>query len=176
MKKQKKSMGQICWESRGKVWLIRHVQDAGIPLSRLRQLEKLEDLEEVVRWNRQGEYRPLRSGADLVSGWVFWAKGKTEFREAIEVIYPGIWGNAEAWGIGKLRVDRWEAALARQTERMRKKAMLAADLPERVIRENCKKRCMKSVIWGGERPEEIEGEVPMLCTGPCGMFWSHLEC
>jgi len=44
-----------------------------------------------------------------------------------------------------------------------------------VIEKNCRKRCLKVVVWAGEKAEEKEGEVPMICTGPCGMFWSCLE-
>lgn len=168
-------MGQIVWEERDEIWNIRHIQDTGISPLELRKLEKLEELEEVVRWDSQGRYRPLRSGGNLVAGWVFWARGESKFREAIEVIYPGLWGNAEAWRKGKLKVDPWETALAQQTERVQKKTGLAADLPKSAIRSNCKQRCLKTVIWGGEKPEEKEGGVPMLCTGPCGVFWASLE-
>ena len=93
----------------------------------------------------------------------------------MEVIYPGMWGNAEAWGDGGLKFPTWEEALAKQTERVRGKVAKAGDLPRMVIEENCKKRCLKTVLWAGEKPVERDGKMPMLCTGPCGMFWGYLD-
>jgi hypothetical protein len=93
----------------------------------------------------------------------------------MEVIYPGLWGSAEAWGNGRLKFQTWDEALAKQTERVRQKIIKAGDLPQRVIEENCKKRCLKTVLWAGEKPVDRDAKMPMLCTGPCGMFWSCVE-
>jgi hypothetical protein len=93
----------------------------------------------------------------------------------MEVIYPGMWGNAEAWKNGKLKFQTWDDALAKQTERVRNKVSRTGDMPRSVIEENCKKRCLKTVVWAGEKPVGRDAKMPMLCTGPCGMFWSCLE-
>jgi DR2241 stabilising domain len=169
------SMGQICWEKDDAIWRVRHIQDQGVPFGKLRKLVGLDELEELVRWDGQGRYRPLRSEENLMAGWLFQAQGKEEFREVMEVIYPGLWGNAEAWKKKKLKVDAWDVALGKQTERLQKKAVQSGDMPQRVVEEHCRKRCLKTVVWAGELPEEKEGEMPMLCTGPCGLFWSYVE-
>jgi len=168
-------MGQICWKRVGDVWDVRHVQDQGVEDGQLRSLGALDQLEEVVRWDRQWQYRPLRSEENLVTGWSYQVNNTEEFREVIEVIYPGLWGNAEAWKEGSLKYQSWEEAMNQATERVRKKVMEAGDLPQRVIEENCKRRCLKAVFWAGERPVAEVRSVPMLCTGPCGMFWSRVE-
>jgi hypothetical protein len=167
-------MGQVYWKKNGEFWEIRHLEDRDA-VGQLRRLVRLNELEEVVRWDGQGKYRPLRSEGNLVSGWQYQANSMREFREAMEVIYPGLWGNAEAWDDGRLKFQTWDEALAKQTERVRNKVALAGDLPKRVIEENCKRRCLKTVFWAGERPVDEAKAVPMLCTGPCGMFWSCLE-
>jgi len=167
-------MGQVCWIKKGKGWGVRHIQDRDA-VGELRRVATFHDLEEVVRWDGQGKYRPLRSEGNLVPGWQYDAKSVTEFREVMEVIYPGMWGNAEAWKNGKLKFQIWDDALAKQTERVRNKASQTGDLPRRVIEENCKKRCLKTVFWAVENHVERDGKMPMLCTGPCGMFWSYLE-
>ena len=167
-------MGQVCWKKKGEVWEVRHLQDQDVG-EQLRGVANLDELEEVVRWDGQGKYRPLRSEGNLVSGWQYHANSVMEFREAMEVIYPGLWGNAEAWRDGKLKFQTWDEALAKQTDRVWNKVALAGDLPRRVIDENCKKRCLKTVLWAGEKPVAREAKMPMLCTGPCGMFWSFLE-
>ena len=167
-------MGEVYWKKKGEVWEVRHLQDQDA-VGQLRSIATLHELEEVVRWDGQGKYRPLRSEGNLVSGWQFNATSVREFRETMEVIYPGLWGNAEAWEDGSLKSQTWEEALAKQTERVRNKVAQAGDLPRRVIEENCKKRCLKAVLWAGDRPVDEPTPVPMLCTGPCGMFWSCLD-
>jgi len=167
-------MGQVCWIKKETSWVVRHIQDRDAE-GLLRSVASLDELEELVRWDEQGKYRPLRSEGNLVSGWQYDAKSVTELREAMEVIYPGTWGNAEAWEDGGLKFPTWEEALAKQTERVRGKVAKAGDLPRRVIEENCKKRCLKTVLWAGEKPLIETGSAPLLCTGPCGMFWSCVE-
>jgi hypothetical protein len=167
-------MGQVCWIKKGKGWEVRHIQDQDV-VGQLRSVGTLDELEEIVRWDEQRKYRPLRSEGNLVSGWQYDAKSGTEFREVMEVIYPGMWGNAEAWKNGNMKFQTWDDALAKQTERVRNKVAKTGDMPRRVIEENCKKRCLKTVLWAGENPVERDGKMPMLCTGPCGMFWSCLE-
>ena len=104
-------MGQVCWIKKETRWVVRHIQDQDAE-GLLRSVANLDELEELVRWDEQGKYRPLRSEGNLVSGWQYDAKSVTEFREAMEVIYPGRWGNAEAWGDGGLKFPTWEEALA----------------------------------------------------------------
>ena len=169
------SIGQLCWEKEDEAWEMRNIQDQGLPVKQLRRVETLEALEEVVRWDGQGGYRPLRSEGNLVSGWFYQGKGENEFREVMEIIYPGLWGNAKAWNEGRLKFESWEEAMKKQTERIRNKVTEMGDLPGRVIEKNCKKRCLKTVVWAGEKPDEGDGKMPALCTGPCGMFWSCLE-
>ena len=168
-------MGQVCWKKNREFWEVRHLQDQGVAVGQLRGVATLDELEEVVRWDERGNYRPLRSEGNLVSGWQYDAKSVTEFREVMEVIYPGLWGNAEAWKNGKLKFQTWDDALAKQTERVRNKVSQTGDMPRKVIEENCKKRCLKAVLWSGDRPMDEAKAVPMLCTGPCGMFWSCVE-
>ena len=167
-------MGQVCWIKKGKSWQVRHIQDQDA-VGQLRSVATLDELEEVVRWDGQGQYRPLRTEGNLAVGWRYSVSSDWELREALEVIYPGMWGNAEAWKNRKLKFQTWDDALAKQTERVRNKVAKIGDLPRRVIEENCKKRCLKTVFWAGERPVDEAMAVPMLCTGPCGMFWSCLE-
>jgi len=167
-------MGQVCWIKKGKGWEVRHIQDQDA-VGQLCSVATLDDLEEVVRWDGQRKYRPLRSEGNLVSGWQYYANSVAEFREAMEVIYPGLWGTAEAWGDGRLKFQTWDVALAKQTERVRNKVSQTGDMPRRVIEENCKKRCLKTILWAGEKPVDSDAKMPMLCTGPCGMFWSCVE-
>ena len=169
------SMGQICWSREGVVWQIRHCKDRGAEDFKLRRLVELEELEALVRYDAEGRYRPLHSEGNLVAGWIYEAKGESAWREALEVIYPGLWGNAEAWGEGKLRVDEWAKALARQTERVRRKVEGCKEMPQRIVDQHCHTRCLKCVLWAGDEPAISEGQTPMLCTGPCGVFWAALE-
>ena len=109
-------MGQICWRRMGKVWDVRHIQDQGVAVGKLKNLGTLDELEEVVRWDGKGQYRPLRSEENLVPGWHYQTNSAEGFREAIEVIYPGALGNWSAQQNGKLRVIDWKGAVKKQTK------------------------------------------------------------
>jgi hypothetical protein len=167
-------MGQVCWIKKEKGWEVRHIQDQDA-VGQLRGIATLDELEEVLRWDGQGQYRPLRTEGNLAAGWRYSVSSDWELREVMEVIYPGMWGNAGTWKNGNLKFQTWDDALTKQTERVRNKVSQTGDLPRRVIEKNCKKRCLKTVLWAGEKPENRDGKIPMLCTGPCGMFWSCLE-
>ena len=167
-------MGQVCWIKKEKGWEVRHIQDQDA-VGQLRGIATLDELEEVVRWDGQGQYRPLRTEGNLAAGWRYSVSSDWELREVMEVIYPGMWGNAEAWKNENLQFQTWDDALTKQTERVRNKVSQTGDLPRKVIEKNCKKRCLKTVLWAGEKPENRDCKIPMLCTGPCGMFWSCLE-
>ena len=80
------SMGQICWSREGEVWKIRHCLDRGAEDFKLRRLVDLEEMEALARYDAKGRYRPLRSEGNLVVGWIYVAKGESEWREALAVI------------------------------------------------------------------------------------------
>ena len=81
-------MGQVCWIKKETRWVVRHIQDQDAE-GLLRSVANLDELEELVRWDEQGKYRPLRSEGNLATGWSYCAQSLGEFREAMEVIYPG---------------------------------------------------------------------------------------
>ena len=60
-------MGQVCWIKNERSWVVRHIQDQE-PAEELRSVANLDELEELVRWDGQGKYRPLRSEGNLVTG------------------------------------------------------------------------------------------------------------
>ena len=61
---------------------VRHERDGDGSLDLLRRVETLIDLEEVVRRDGEGRYRPLRGEMNLVQGWFYQAKSSVELREA----------------------------------------------------------------------------------------------
>lgn len=52
-------MGQVCWIKNDMGWVVRHIQDQDA-VGQLRSVATLDELEEVVRWDERGKYRPLR--------------------------------------------------------------------------------------------------------------------
>ena len=129
------------------------------------------ELEEVVRRDGDGKYRPLRGERNLVQGWFYWAKSNEELREVLEVFYPGAVGNWEAEREGRLVQGDWKRAAKRQMGRVQKLIENGEKSVERAERELCQARCGKSPLWAGKICRVEAGRIPLVCVEPCPIFW-----
>lgn len=168
-------VGQIYWKKMGELWEIRHIQDQGVAVGQLKSLRTLDQLEELVRWDGQGRYRPLRSEENLVPGWHYQTNSAEGFREAIEVIYPGALGNWSAQQNGKLRVIDWKGAVKKQTESLQiliEGEKIAVEETKNVL---CLARCSKTPLWAGESIFGKAGTAPFICVEPCPVFFENVK-
>ena len=79
-------VGQIRWRVDGLGFEIRHERDGDGSVDLLRKVETLMELEEVVRRDGDGKYRPLRGEMNLVQGWFYWAESSEELREVLQYL------------------------------------------------------------------------------------------
>ncbi len=164
-------IGQIWWRVDGLGFEIRHERDGDGSVDLLRKVETLMELEEVVRRDGDGQYRPLRGERNLVQGWFYWAKSSEELREVLEVIYPGAVGNWEAEREGRLVQGDWKGAAKRQMGRVQKLIENGEKSVERAEKELCQARCGKSPLWAGKTCRAEVGRIPLVCVEPCPIFW-----
>jgi len=150
---------------------LRHERDGDGSVDLLRKVETLTELEEVVRRDGEGKYRPLRGEMNLVQGWFYRAKSSEELREVLEVIYPGAVGNWEAEREGRLVQGDWKEAAKRQMGRVQKLIENGEKAVERAERELCQARCGKSPLWSGKKCRAEVGRIPLVCVEPCPIFW-----
>ena len=150
---------------------VRHERDGDGSDDLLRRVEILMELEEVVRRDGEGRYRPLRGEMNLVQGWFYRAKSSEELREVLEVIYPGAVGNWEAEREGRLVQGDWKEAAKRQMGRVQKLIENGAKSVEIAERELCQARCGKGPLWAGKKCRAEAGRIPLVCVEPCPIFW-----
>ena len=150
---------------------VRHERDGNSPVDLLRKVETLMELEEVVRRDGEGRYRPLRGEMNLVQGWFYRAKSSEELREVLEVIYPGAVGNWEAEREGRLVQGDWKGAAKRQTGRVQKLIENGEESVQKAEKELCRVRCGKSPLWAGQKCRAEVGRIPLVCVEPCPIFW-----
>ena len=150
---------------------VRHERDGDGSVDLLRRVETLIELEEVVRRDVDGKYRPLRGEMNLVQGWFYRAKSSEELREVLEVIYPGAVGNWEAEREGRLVQEDWKWAAKRQTGRVQKLIENGEESVQKAEEELCRVRCGKSPLWAGKKCRAEVGRIPLVCVEPCPIFW-----
>lgn len=172
---QQVGIGQIAWRSDGGVYEIRHEEDINVSAQKLREIKNLLELEELVRRNGEGNYRPLRGEKNLVQGWFYSAKSALELREVLEVIYPGAMGNWSAQQKGELRVLGWKEAAKKQTGRVQALIEGGGKAVEVAKKELCITRCGKTPLWAEKSVVAKVGKVPFLCVEPCPLFWEKAK-
>ena len=150
---------------------VRQERDGDGSVDLLRRVQTLMELEEVVRRDGEGRYRPLRGEMNLVQGWFYRAKDGDELREVLEVIYPGAVGNWEAEREGGLVQGDWKEAAKRQMGRVQKLIENGEQSVERAGKELCQGRCGKSPLWAGKKCSAEAGRIPLVCVEPCPIFW-----
>ena len=66
---QQEGIGQIAWRFDGRGYEVRHEEDGDVSVQKLREIKNLIELEELVRRDIGGKYRPFRGEKNLVRGW-----------------------------------------------------------------------------------------------------------
>ncbi len=164
-------IGEICWRVEGVGFVVRHEKDGESLVDQLRKIESLTGLEEVVRWDGEGKYRPLRGEKNLAGGWFYGAKDREELREVLEVVYPGAVGNWEAEREGRLVQGDWKESAKRQMGRVQKLIENGEKSVQKAEEELCQGRCGKSPLWAGKKCRAEVGRIPLVCVEPCPIFW-----
>lgn len=168
---QQEGIGQIGWRFDERGYEVRHEEDGDISVQKLREIKNLIELEELVRRDIGGKYRPLRGEKNLVRGWFYSAKSAKDLREVVEVIYPGAIGNWAAQQKGKLSVVGWKEAAKKQTGRVQALIDGGEKAVEAVEKTLCLTRCGKTPHWAGKIAIVRSGRVPFVCIEPCPVFW-----
>ena len=148
---------------------IRHRSDASTGEDDLRDLA-VEELRSLTLHNARGQFRPLRSSPDLVSGWRLRVTTPTGLREALDILYPG--------GLGDWHTTREPVSYRQHTERQsgmyRVTALLAPEAVEQTVAACCAaSQCLKRRIWQAVEGEPVEAgpKAPhLVCREPCALL------
>jgi hypothetical protein len=99
----------------GRVYEIRHVDDAGLPLESLDRHTDPVAMREISRDDEDGTYRPLATAPTLRTGWVFVDLGPEALLDVVSRCYPATVANWHREREGELDVTHWRETAERQT-------------------------------------------------------------
>src|ERR1700722_3424899 len=148
---------------------------------------------EIVRYDAERKYRPLKGAPNLRTGWELRLDSVAEVRQAIDYFYPGAFATWLAYNRGEVTPIDLRQTLARQTGMYRVTRKVTDSQAEELAGRFCQSRsgCLRTILWtvDGKAPnrylpgskfdpqadqlgEQREANVwiPFLCVEACNLF------
>jgi len=136
-------------------YLIRHWKDDE-PQERLVVETEATAALEVVRYDEQEHYRPLKGAPNLRRGWELRLQSVPEVRQAIDYFYPGAFSTWLAFTRDEVTPVDLRQTLTRQTGMYRVTHRLTGVQAEDLAGRFCQSHsgCLRTILW------TIDGKVP----------------
>jgi len=138
-------------------YLIRHWKDDETQAKLAVETEANAALE-IVRYDEQGNYRPLKGAPNLRTGWELRLESVPEVRQAIDYFYPGAFSTWLAFSRGDATPVDLRQTLTRQTGMYRVTHKLTGLQAEELAARFCQSHsgCLRTIIWtiDGKAPEK----------------------
>ncbi|UTF55499.1 DR2241 family protein [Natronosalvus rutilus] len=168
-----------------RVYEIRHVQDADATDETLEDHDDPRDAREIVTYDADGRYRPLKTAPTLVAGWRFAGLSGDDLVETVRTIYPATVANWHREQCGDLDVDHWLETAERQTGIYDVIDELPRETLEWLTEACCvDSQCLKRREWEYAADDPIDtdpGDGVFPCREPCSLViaaarkWAILE-
>lgn len=146
---------------------VRHNRDAGRPPETLDILEDVPAVRDHIRYDDDGQYRPLSGARTLPTGWIAQLRSREELVRVIETVYPASIYNWYRERDGRLDVTMYDAAVARQSGRFAKLEAVSAAGIHRSI-EACCDNCVRRPAWTTGEAKDTDDVIP--CREPCSFL------
>ena len=138
-------------------FLIRHWKDDESPRNLVAETTAIAVLE-IVRYDEQGNYRPLKGAPNLRTGWELHLESVAEVRQAIDYFYPGAFSTWLAFNRGEITPVDLRQTLTRQTGMYRVTQRLTGFQAEDLAGRFCQSHsgCLRTIVWtiDGKAPEK----------------------
>jgi 4Fe-4S iron-sulfur cluster binding domain/DR2241 stabilising domain len=136
-------------------YLIRHWQDNQQERKLMVKTEAIAALD-IVRYDEQGNYRPLKGAPNLRAGWELRLDSIAEVRQAIDYFYPSAFATWLAYNRSEVTAVDLRQTLTRQTGMYRVTQKLSGSQAEELAGRFCQSRsgCLRTILWA------IDGKVP----------------
>ncbi|HEY8485313.1 MAG TPA: CbiX/SirB N-terminal domain-containing protein [Longimicrobiales bacterium] len=175
---------------------LRHRADAGLALSALEVSTAPAAARAIARTDGQGQYRPLKSAANLRRGWALAGLDAAALWDALGYLYPTAAIHWHQWRTGELRVTSFAEAAGRQTGIYADvKYLQEPDVAVAVQRCCHAQGCLRRPLWfagpdaggaepfasgpgilgskGEERDPDGRPAASVPCPEPCSLFFTH---
>ncbi|WP_425494477.1 DR2241 family protein [Natronosalvus halobius] len=168
-----------------RVYEIRHVQDADVTDETLEEYDDPRDARDIVTYDEEGRYRPLKTAPTLVVGWRFAGLSGDDLVETVRTIYPATVANWHREQRGDIDIDHWLETAERQTGIYDVVDELPRDALEWLTEACCvDSQCLKRREWEYAADDPIDtdpGDGVFPCREPCSLVvaaarkWAILE-
>jgi sirohydrochlorin cobaltochelatase len=147
---------------------------------------------EIVRFDDDGNYRPLKTAPNLRHGWRLELVDLTEVRRALDYFYPGRLAVFAAWKSDYLTTTPLRETLDRQSGMYRVAAKISDEQLDELVANFCRSDsgCLRTILWKRAQrgtlaspklpPEKYDpahdqmgrGEraIPLLCQEGCNLL------
>ncbi|SHG83613.1 DR2241 family protein [Halobaculum gomorrense] len=164
---------------------VRHVDDADRAVADLERHDDPLGARELAKYDYDGMYRPLKTGANMPTGWAFHGLDWRDAVETVETLYPATVANWYREQRGELDIDHWTDTTDRQTGIYGVVSELPREAVEWVAEAACDdSQCVKRREWQYSADDELAadgGTGAFPCREPCslviaaGRKWTKLE-
>jgi sirohydrochlorin cobaltochelatase len=149
-----------------------HRDDLESDSASLHRVQSPADLRELIRLDRDGNFRTLRAAPNLRRGWIHHAPDLPSLQLALDYLYPAELANWTLWRHQQLPTTPWSETAERQTGRFR----IVHEVDETVLRElvtcHCRAGCLKQRLWPPalQSIQTNANEIPLLCPEACNFL------
>ena len=171
-------------------FVLCHRDDAG--RGDLRVFTDPEDAREIVRYDDNGNYRPLKTAPNLRHGWRLEIVDLGGLRRSLDYFYPSRLAVFGTWKENRLTTTPLRATLDRQSGMYRVAARISNEQISDVVANFCRSDdgCLRTILWKRDArgsvestklpPEKFDpahdqtggGEqtIPLLCQEACNLL------
>jgi hypothetical protein len=135
-------------------------------------IQSPEDLRELIRLDREGNFRPLRAAPNLRGGWLVYAPDLRGLQIAFDYLYPAGLANWALWKQEALPVTPWSETAGRQTGRFRVVREIDDAAVQELVAHVCRPGCLKRRLWPptAQPVEAAPNDIPLLCPEACNFL------
>jgi sirohydrochlorin cobaltochelatase len=128
-------------------FVLSHRDDKSV--DQLKVFRSAEDASNIAKYDDAGNYRPLKTAANLRHGWRLELDTLEELQRALDYFYPGRLAVFNAWKDGRLQTRPLRETLDRQSGMYRVAAKISDSQIDDLVADFCRSNggCLRTILW-----------------------------
>lgn len=154
-------------------WLARHIRDKAADSDSLQALNTVQEIREMVKYDKDGEYRPLKTAPNMKCGWIISDPDITSFYTKVDALYPAAYATSARYFEGRLAAVPLRQTLDRQTGMYQFAKGITDQHANQIMRDTCAKGCLRTIAWPiddscpvSQLPNQGRN-ISLVCTEAC---------
>jgi sirohydrochlorin cobaltochelatase len=128
-------------------FVLSHRDDKSV--DQLKVFRSAEEASNIAKYDDAGNYRPLKTAANLRHGWRLELDTLEELQRALDYFYPGRLAVFNAWKKGRLQTRPLRETLDRQSGMYRVAAKISDSQIDDLVADFCRSNggCLRTILW-----------------------------